>query len=311
MNTSENALKHPPCRRRSRAAGTRRTGGARTTVIVLILVVGLFVAIVPLWVLNQRSEQRSLTCQFHQQRIIEAFHRYDSEYGELPPYRANRFNRGPQEVSGPEDLIAWTFPLLPLLFERRQPADDDPSPNWHHVYTTYGPAAGAAERKASPEGRVSLYICPADPNHRDDAALSYAANAGQPDVEADPADYVENGLLMDASRGMRSWSLKRLSAADGTAHTILIAENMDAGEWNASSEAEVSILWSPAGQVLWLNEQIGLGSTATETEASMYSRPSSYHPRGINIGLAGGAVRTLSIGIDRRIYRQMLTADDF
>jgi hypothetical protein len=127
-----------------------------------------------------------------------------------------------------------------------------------------------------------------------------------------PADYRANGLLMDRGPArMTSWSLHDLAAADGVSHTIFMSENIDAGNWNDTLEPLVSILWRPIGvanPVLAINESIAARSP--DGNSSMFARPSSYHPRGVNIAFPGGSTRVLTPATDKRLYRQMLAADD-
>ncbi len=286
------------------------SGTSRVSVVMAAIIVILFVSFAPIWILSQRSQQRTLTCQMHQIRIVEAFQRYDGAEKALPGFRQPRF--GPSAVAEAEtpELASWTFSILPYLYERRKPVDDG-TPAWHTLYDTFGPQADAAHRKMKPRGRIGIYLCPSDTNQDGVAPLSFVANAAMPDNSGAVPDYRANGLLMDRGARMLSWSLKDLAAADGVSHTILLTENIDAGDWHDDLESLVSLLWRPIGArnpVLAINERIGHG--ASVEMSSLFARPSSYHPGGVNVAFPGGSTRVLTPAMDKQLYLQLLTADD-
>ena len=313
-----------------------RSGVSRAGVLFGLVIVLLFAALAPIWVLNQRSEQRSLTCQFNQTRIAEAFHRYDEDVGFFPGYRDYRFGRpfdeaGPAEAGTAEagtgaerdatsaktpELIAWPFPILPYLFAGTNPTKSKPA--WHTLYESHGPLAEGENRATRPAALVSLFVCPDDPHRGGVAPLTMIANAGQPDRKEEPADLRKYGILMDGSGPTPSWSMKELLQADGISYTILLSENIDAGDWNAFTEPSVSILWRPlsmpdpkGGAVvspLFINERTG--ESGAGGSPILFARPSAYHRWGVNVAFADGSNRVLTPAIDRRIYLQMLAPDD-
>jgi hypothetical protein len=101
--------------------------------------------------------------------------------------------------------------------------------------------------------------------------------------------------------------------ADGISHTILLTENVDAGDWNESTEARVSILWRPLqssseDSPLFINER--RGEFGEGDQPVLFARPSAYHRWGVNVTFADGSNRVLTPAIDRRTYLQLLIPDD-
>lgn len=297
-----------------------RTGVSRAGVLFGLGIVILFGSLAPIWVLNQRNEQRSLTCKFNQSRIAEAFHRYDEEVGMLPGYCDYRFGRPVEGADSSEtELTSWVFPLLPHLYGREDPGETDPKPAWHSIYELYGPLAEGENRRVPLAGRIGIFLCPDDPNRDGPAPLTMVVNAGQPDRDVEPADFRENGLLLSAAGPTQSWSLRQVMEADGISHTILLTENVDAGDWNESIEARLSILWRPlqtsqASQAsekdspLFINER--RGEFGEGDQAILFARPSAYHRWGVNVTFADGSNRVLTPQLDRRTYLQLLVPDD-
>lgn len=302
-------------------------GVSRAGVLFGLGTVVVLGSLAPIWVLNQRNEQRSLMCQFNQTRIVEAFHRYDEEVGHFPGYREYRFGRpigddDSAESGDSSELVSWAFPLLPHLYGQSKPDEADPRPAWHAFYEMYGPLAEGENRKVPAVGRIGVFLCPEDPQRDGPAPLTMIANAGQPDRRQDPADSRKNGLLMDAAGRMPSWSMGQLTEADGISHTILLSENIDAGNWNDDTEAKFSLLWRPptgksdddaqdddVATPLFINERVG-ESVDSQKSLVLFARPSAYHRWGVNVTFADGANRVLTPSIDPQTYLQLLRPMD-
>lgn len=293
---------------------------SRASLFFGLFIVLMLFCLAPLWVLNQRTEQRNLTCRRHQQQIALAFQRFDEDQGRLPGFRESRFGRpvADEEAEAAPRVdeaiarVAWPFHLLPYLYES-EPQEGDATPSWHAIYKNFGPAARGANREVRPEGQIPLLLCPDDPQREGTAPLTFIANAGQPDREEPPGDHLANGVLMDTAAGQSSWSIRELAAADGISTTILLTENIDAGDWNdGNNEALVAVLWRPLKDTpaapRWINERIG--ERKSDSLYTPFARPSAYHRWGVNTTTVDSATRTITPAIDRRAYLQMLAPLD-
>lgn len=128
------------------------------------------------------------------------------------------------------------------------------------------------------------------------------------------------------------------SISDGTATTLLISENVDSGNWTNFWESRVGFVWqagvsggvaapvpstvnsentdnlpttisTPVGfeGLLTINEKFGEYDTAPAGGQSLFARPSSYHPGGVNATFCEGHTQFLADTIDYIVYCQLMT----
>lgn len=132
---------------------------------------------------------------------------------------------------------------------------------------------------------------------------------------------------------------------DGTATTLLITENCDSGNWTNIWESRVGFIWQagvdaqgnaaplpstvtglgtdclptkievPAGfeGLLSINERLGEWATAptdpdpTKNGQTLFARPASYHPGGVNAAFCDGHVTFLSDTISYLVFCQLMS----
>jgi hypothetical protein len=97
---------------------------------------------------------------------------------------------------------------------------------------------------------LNFLVCPADESNRASLTpLSYVANAGIPDLprpDGGPADKLAHGVFHNRldPQAAPAMTLKFLADHDGTACTLLLSENVQAGQWAGSGQ----YLTRPNGQ---------------------------------------------------------------
>lgn len=174
---------------------------------------------------------------------------------------------------------------------------------------------------------------------------SYVCNSGLPDYNIQPgslfpADYPENGVfhdhreylsLRDVGDPAKRVPISKVSEAyiamgDGTSHTILLTENVDALSWvlvgdgsggqtNPRYERQVGCTWNdtiadgnvkPPAECLF-NADIGGDPSFIKAN---YARPSSPHPNLVNVAFCDVHVRPLSDKISYRVYCLLMAPRD-
>lgn len=185
---------------------------------------------------------------------------------------------------------------------------------------------------------------------RNGPMLCYVANTGMPDLPQAipprdgapgmPRDWPANGVFLDKfSEMMRvrgggrplgpTLTMRIAAIHDPKDKTILFSENVDAKSYlfaggdAALTETAWGIVWAP-GPILWSSKtsapnmppsDVVLPPNA-ELEHSQgapsykYCRPSSRHPGGFNLALAGKNVVLLRETISYAIYAKLMASDD-
>jgi Protein of unknown function (DUF1559) len=157
----------------------------------------------------------------------------------------------------------------------------------------------------------------------------FVVNAGMPDLPSpsektlDPAitrkappDWRENGVCLDLTfaDGVDRVDFEYLESHDGLNTTLLLAENVDAGDGWESDEPRVGFLWQSkevrdqveaTERVLGINQETGQGDGSTR-----FARLSSLHLGGVNVAFCGGATQFLSAQIDPVVLEQLMAPDN-
>jgi prepilin-type processing-associated H-X9-DG protein len=131
---------------------------------------------------------------------------------------------------------------------------------------------------------------------------SYVANAGMAGSDQqNPA----NGIFVDRAASTAPVSVDDI--LDGTTHTLLLSENVQATTWTAAGKRDTVFVWhpttSPAKDML-----INGGNLKAPLTASN-ARPSSYHRGGVNVAFADTHVTFLKEDIDYKVYMHLMTSN--
>ena len=241
-----------------------RKGHTLIELLVVLIIVGILIALIVPAVQRSRESARQAQCIHNQGQLAKAVHLYltDDPYGRFPGYRAF--------AADGATVIGWA----PQVFKYLGRSDLNPT------QATY----------------VEVLVCPSDHGPKTTPRLNYVVNGGQPDVDS-PAD----GIFFDHAKDARVYITKD-DFIDGLTNTIMLAENLDATEWNATDETSQCILWP-----LVAGNEVNHGTGA---------RPSSHHPGGFVAAFADGSVKFMTeteinddaaVHTDQSIYVAMLT----
>jgi prepilin-type N-terminal cleavage/methylation domain-containing protein/prepilin-type processing-associated H-X9-DG protein len=291
--------------------------------LVVIGIIGVLLALLLPAVNSARESGRRLHCKNNLKQLALALHNYNSANRRLPGFINN--------VGGNADrMTSWTIMLFPFLEETNI------WELWHNP--------GALPNGANPFAPVAILVCPSDPP--DDPAianLSYVANCGTSILEPFPPGWTNKQA--DGVFGPRynraiysppipKWSMSVNGIPDGASKTLMLSENIQAGEYgsaadfswpppdrNAAASLASDLLlltgfvwdWDPAvvtnppHDARCINGSKDYGPRAP-TDTFYYSRPSSFHPGGVNAAMCDGAIIWLRETIDYKVYQQLMTS---
>jgi prepilin-type processing-associated H-X9-DG protein len=159
---------------------------------------------------------------------------------------------------------------------------------------------------------MRLLICPSDPPDNTSAGstpLSYVVNCGLPDSSgAEPTDHPQLSTAVFHNAAVASpirMSLDYLSQHDGSGTTLMLSENVDAGNWTDLNEWNIGFNWQQTGDQIGINQNTGTAAT----QANHYARPSSYHTGGVVVAFCDGHVYFLRENINYLVYEHLMTPD--
>ncbi len=313
-----------------------RRGLSRIEWVVVILI-GLVMAtlILPALLRNRESARRN-TCDSRLTDVgLTTLFVTDLQPGK---HFSGYANEQGVDAAGQRAKTGWQFELLPFLSRPAAANADSPSEDGppdplmllpgpdvfgprQKFYEAYGPTGPAETRGKTPEFYIPEFLCPDDPRSRQDkrqAWTSYVANCGMPDKVSKkfPPDWPANGVFLE-QYGNRDpavfTSPQFVEDHDGSAYTLLLSENLDAGLWTDSDEAKNGFLWAPGNAegnhtpecpVLFINQERGRGDGSVR-----FARPSSEHEGGVMAIFCDGRTKFINQRIDFRIYCSWMTPD--
>lgn len=281
----------------------RRFTLLNVVVVLLVLLFGmvlfLYFVAKQRWSAQQQATTRRMTL------LYQAIDQFEATQGVYPGYRT-------VQAIGDESQpvpTSWAFSILPYL----------DSPAAQETYMKYGPEAPDATRGHRPQERLAEFIAPG--TSRPGPTLSFVVNAALPDGQATPtipADWPANGVFQDAFPQQVDGELAARSdvskefvqSHDGLDTTLLMAQNVDAGNWMDVEEPLVGFVWLPTldpPPVAHINGK----ATGKVSDPYELARPCSPFPKTVPVLYASGRYVYMSADVDYLVYmRLMCTADD-
>jgi Protein of unknown function (DUF1559) len=155
--------------------------------------------------------------------------------------------------------------------------------------------------------QLSHLTCPYNPPPANSTApvLAYVANCGLPGDN----DTAAEGVFHNHAGGGQpvSVTLDYIISHDGSANTLMFSENLQAGYWNDTTEANLGMVWfREPGPSSGINQGKDVGPRPQDIP---YARPSSRHPGIVHASFCDGSVRSLSDQIDYSVFQHLMTPD--
>ncbi|MGY8768121.1 MAG: DUF1559 family PulG-like putative transporter [Pirellulales bacterium] len=300
-----------------------RKGFALKELVAVVVILLLLGSVLIPWVLQSRAISRRFVCERHQQQLAQAFMLYHDDFRQLPGYT----NLQAKDQSGTPRATGWVFPLTPYL--GLNPAEEEsnqsPAP-YLEIHQQFGALGEDQDRGQAPQAVISMLLCPnnlpLDTEHWVGFS-SYVVNTGMPDLEQTaqqektsfPPDWPENGIFQNQFLGrenpnFKQYNFEEISQLDGRENTLLLGENINAGNWTDSDEAEVGFVWASEKTLPDLQPLAINAKRESKKHAYKTARLSSYHPGGVNILMASGATLFLNDSIDQELFNRRMTPDD-
>ncbi len=308
-----------------------RHGLALREYVVIAAFSMILLMILIMWLGRTRGDSRRIQCERRQQQTASAIMQYEALHGHYCGYK----NSQAVNALGQRKPTGWVFGLLPLMgydLSNSSEGDEDlrqiaTDPNlvrpYQGLFEDYGPEGDDETRGDVPRQRIGEIICPEDPaagESSGDNPLSWIVNTGMPDAEEFgelPADWTANGIFEnqfdEAAALQPRISTAWLLAHDGLESTLMLSENVDAGEWTDTEEALVGFVWvaetvdglPAAGErLLRINAERGRGDGG-----SRFARPGSFHAGGANAVFASGKTQFLNDKIDWLVFARLMSSD--
>jgi len=323
----------------------KRHGFSLVELLVVIIVIGLLVALtLPAINSTRHGPAKKLTCLNNMRNIGLAVVNYSSgANSELPLLVAANLESDPacSRPNDHRDDLSWCVTVLPYLdsvdFRQRWDAT---------ARDAAQDAATALQFNALTDlnqVRFPFFTCPNDQFSDEPGALSYCANIGYVTTNyntasdtSHAADSADGGFDSNATSvtdvpvkfasgvfwrpHTSRMSLDFISASDGMTQTLMLSENLQAGDWHSTFTGDLGFgvdvegilkgpsLKLPSGfNLQTAKTDSGIGSHLKAGKGQAW-RPSSNHPSGaVNVIYCDGSGTSLTPQMDPGIYARLLT----
>lgn len=330
---------------RTKSKLQKRKGITLIEVVVMIIIIGLLIALTLPAMNSSKNSSKKVTCLNNIRNIGLAVINYSSgANGHLPllvdPNRIQSLNRNAHNND-----MSWCITILPFMDSVgfRQKWDSEASLASGATSATQIAAKGRLDLLN--RNRFPIFSCPDDQFSNDAGALSYCVNIGyvsanyntvlntshavdsadggfdsDTTVETDIPVKFASGVFWRGGTGVPRMSLDFISAADGMTNTVMLSENLQAGEWYSRFTGDLGFgvdmegiltgpsLKLPSGfnlRTAKTNSRISTNLTAGKGQAW---RPSSNHPGGVvNVVFCDGSGSSMTPKMDAGVYARLLT----
>ncbi|QDT29950.1 DUF1559 family PulG-like putative transporter [Gimesia panareensis] len=337
----------------------KRKGFTLIELLVVITIIGILVSLTLPAIQSARAAARKVSCLNNMRNVGLAVVNFSSGANSQLPLLVDSNIIVDPSSSNPNqywDDLSWCTTILPFLDNVgfRQRWDQYASAIADPTTGGTGNANFAAFLKLN-QNRFPVFLCPDDQFNTEVGALSYVANVGYVTSNYNAAgdtshrpNSADGGLDKSTSttadvpvkfasgvfwrNSTSRMSLDFISAADGLTQTLMLSENLQAGDWSCTNQAEAGVLFTGAlgfgvdvnglltsGTTLQLPSGFNLQNTTTPSDSRIGSnltaakrqawRPSSNHPSGaVNVIFCDGSGKSLTPQMDAGVYARLLTA---
>lgn len=330
-----------------------RRGFTLIELLVVISIIAVLASLIAPAVQSARRAARKLQCLNNMRNVGLAMQNFAStNNGSLPRLWTSQTVTNISGTQGPM-LVGWPIQLLPALDNtallKNIRANSVPSSGYMVLDTTKDNVA------------LEVFACPDDvDSYKINGGLSFVVNAGfMPSGSGSGAwgvldgllqpgliDFSQNGTSMEptdiaahtgtgvfwSDLGSPSTSLEFVSTGDGTSSTVMLSENLQAGNWHSVYTPQLgfgiriptsslsTIYAAPGTTTRCLNMTSSFSDSTVNPDdwfinrnlaaaANTAPRPSSQHAGGVNVVFCDGSSKFLNENLDKIVYAKLLTSN--
>jgi len=273
---------------------SRRLAFTLIELLVVIAIIGVLVALLLPAVQAAREAARRVSCLNNLSQMGLALHNFEFHFESLPPGVTNEDGPIRNEPKGTH--VSWIVKILPYIEQNA-------------LAKAFKEEEGAYAAANDPvrQAQIRILQCASNPGNYDPDAKTVARSdyAGCHHDSESPIDKDNRGLLFLNSH------IRYSQIFDGSTSTLLIGEALnpkDSLGWVSGTRATLrnTSLLEAGGPVFPSNSPGPNNAPADQKLGSLYVGGfGSYHPGGVNVGLADGSSRFLSLRTDLQILRQL------
>ncbi len=287
----------------------KRTPRAFTLVelLVVIAIIGVLMGLLLPAVQSAREAGRRATCQNNLYQMALAGIRFNDTNGFVPGWK--------NQVPGTSINTSWPVMILPFM-ERND------------IYRAI--SSGSAGTLSSLTAYIPGFVCPTTPpDAMTSPWMAYSGNCGTAsNLRRSEGVMLDTTVTVSGSTNGRV-SLDDISAADGTANTLLLSEQCgplaSLGVWNVVVPATTGTSFSFSAPSVSLQQAFGFPSGAatpgntrvinsagvgSASAAGAMNMPSSQHPGGAVVAFCDGRTLFLKDSLTYWVYAQLLSSNN-
>lgn len=305
---------------------SRRNAFTLVELLVVISIIGTLIALLLPAVQAAREAGRRTQCTNNQKNLALAVQGYSTAKKEYPGYvdsltTTNLVGANNADGTNPQGIapVSWLVKLLPYL-EREDLLD---------LWTQNHPYKLGAGFQDPSLLSLDILQCPSNPFASGGPSTVYVVNTGYQDYTVTAAgsrtaDFQANGVFhrrFERNRDPSSWigetfiKMTPENVKDGLSNTLLLSENVDAGNYYDILEYQSGMIWHPwdpddsQSTQLPLKPQWRINGQPTTGQPQDYNqaRPSCGHPDIVVVSMCDGRSLTINEDIDYLVYAALMT----